>query len=135
MLTSVFRSGEPISRRAGYSLLEILVVLALLGLVATIAGPPVGRWVDQAAQRAALQALDRVLLEQRREAVVSAREIGGMEIEAALRVELGAQWQVQASETVNFSALGYCPGGEMLLQTPNGRTYRRELTRGDCRPR
>lgn len=134
MPISASRTRRGLGRQAGYSLLEILIVLSLLGLAATIAGPSVGRWVDQARHRAALQSLDRVLLEQRREAVVSARSVSAEEITEAVSLRLGEGWSVQATETLGYSALGYCPGAEVVLQDSAGRTYRRVLAQGDCRP-
>lgn len=40
-------------RRDGYTLLELLIALSLLGILLTMALPPVGRWRDQVAVRAA----------------------------------------------------------------------------------
>lgn len=40
-------------RRDGHTLIELLVALALLGILVAMALPPVGRWRDQAAVRAA----------------------------------------------------------------------------------
>lgn len=109
--------------------------MALLALAATIAGPSVGRWVDQARYHAALQSLDRTLLEVRREAVLSSAPVTPDELASAIRSGLGDAWRVEVSPGLGYSALGYCPGGEVIFaHLASQRVERRLLEPGRCEP-
>lgn len=118
-------SNLPLGRRpAGFTLLEILVVLLLLGLVSSVVGPAVWRGIEGAQRRGEL-ADAQAFLQQ----LVARRFMAGQAWvldEAALAAIPGrpgdrAQWLVPAP--IAFAAHGACAGGEVRYRPASAEQY------------
>ena len=93
----------------GYSLLEMLVVLAILGLIAVVAVPPISasidhmRLADDARTLAgALRALHEQALNEQRDIFVTADPQAGNK----LRSSAGGEWSVSGDSSVAFVPAG-----------------------------
>ena len=126
MPTSATFPASPDRRQRGFTLLEMIAVLAIMGLVAGLVGPSMLRGVD-AWKRAA--EIDR-LLDQVRSLPGRARA-GGHDIEISqqalagavppLRVEAG--WQLVVDAPWRVRASGVCEGG--MIEARAGGSVRR----------
>ena len=115
-------------RRQGFTLLEMIVVLAILGLATAWVAPSAVRGIDSWRRQAAQDAL----LDQIRALPGNARARGrSFEIsnaalakaDAPLRVE--GDWKLRVPDTWNVHANGVCEGGDVEIVNPAGaRTIR-----------
>lgn len=107
---------------AGFTLFELLVVLALLGLVAGMTLPAGVRALEAARERAVEREVRLVLAGLPLEAFRS-----GLPLEvpaSALRQRLTAWpqgWLLELDQPLAYSAEGVARGGQVRLQTPQGR--------------
>lgn len=122
----------------GFTLLEIIVVLAIMGLVAAVATPAVVRGIDSWRRQAQADAL----MDQLRGLPSRARATGRpIEVSAAslsgdsppLRVDAG--WTLAVPEAWWVQANGVCQGGRVELHGDDGRVLALEATAPFCDPR
>lgn len=117
----------------GFTLLEILVVLVILGMAAALVAPPLARTVDRVREAGerddVVRALGRLPL--------YARD-GGVALEIAAGDALPAQgeawppgWRVVAATPLRIEANGFCVGGEVQADGPAG-PRRWRLVAPDC---
>ncbi|WP_375284157.1 pilus assembly FimT family protein [Marinicauda pacifica] len=116
----------------GYSLLEILVVLAILAVAATISVPLVGNMVDRYRAHSVATDLQSHLIELRTRAVLEATDLSQASISETLNDALPAGWAIELDEAISFRANGYCPGGPASLTSPAGRVRPLVLEAGRC---
>ena len=115
-------------RRGGFTLLEMIVVLAILGLAAAMVGPSMVRSIDTWRRQAAMD----ILLDQLRALPGNARGSGKpITVSDAtlasptppLRVD--ADWTLHAPEPWSVGANGVCQGGDVTIRNVHGeRTIR-----------
>lgn len=118
--------------QAGFTLVEMLVVMVLLGLVTGLALPSMQRWYDgvqaqadgavlvAAAQAAAFGAGARRQAQRMTQASFEPVPAGAPSLESAgvARMELPAGWTVVSVRPAGFLASGLCePGGADLLSS------------------
>jgi prepilin-type N-terminal cleavage/methylation domain-containing protein len=120
--------------RPGYSLLEVLVVLAILGVTAAIATPNIARMVERRAADSVVQTVSAAMIDLRVRAHVWAEPIGSEAIADHIRSDLPAGWNVEVPEGFAFNSLGYCSGGEIVLVQPNGARRPRQFSEAGCYP-
>jgi general secretion pathway protein G len=106
-------------RQAGFTLLELLVVLALVGLAVGLVAPAAQRGIEAARERSWGQDLVAAL------AALPVRAYGAgqaLEVDAtALRAKLPglpANWQLAVAPPLRYSANGMATGGRVKLQAP-----------------
>ena len=106
-------------RAAGFTLLELLVVMSLLALLAGLVGPAALRTVDNARERsqmaairAALAALPVRAFQQGRPITVDAATL------RKLTSDLPAQWELEAIDAIGYAANGVTTGGVVRLRRP-----------------
>lgn len=113
----------------GYSLLEMMIALAVMALAATLVAPGLLASVDAAARRSLLIEIDGQLRAARASAV---RESRSVSLEAAaLSVPVG--WAIELDAPIVFRPDGACTGGRLRFVRPNGRGMERELAPPRCR--
>lgn len=118
----------PRMREPGFTLLEMIVVLAILGLSAALVGPSMLRGIDTWRRQAAMD----LLLDQLRALPGNARGSGRPIIVSDATLASGtppltidADWTLHAPRSWSVGANGVCQGGEVILRNPWGeRTVR-----------
>lgn len=130
----------PVSGRAGYSLIEILVAMAIMSLAVSIVVPNafdlVVRFQRLTERSAALDAIARC----RMEAVISNQVISlsgrisaSEEPSAETRcLVLPADWRAEFEDPLVFSPAGICRGSKVELTAPNGDVASYQLELGTC---
>lgn len=126
---------EPrITRMRGFSLLEMLVVLVILGMAAALVAPSLGRTLERVT--AAGQRDDLLRRLGQLPAAVRAegrpREWSAGEPIAIDGVAWPDGWRVIASATVAIEASGFCRGGEVQARAGDS-VLRLRLEAPDCR--
>lgn len=130
-------SGPELSKRlasvrVGYSLLEVLIVVALLGLAVSISGPSLGRMVERQQAQQTLRAGAAALSELRIDAFVSGTDRSSAAVKTHLDAALSPGWTSDVPGELAFRRSGYCHGGEIRIFEPDGRAWRMSVTDGDC---
>lgn len=101
----------------GFTLLELLLVLALVGLLTALVAPRLATWVEGARSRAALDAL-RTRLEAERSLAFHERQ--AREVTAAkARSDLPAGWRLELARPLVWEANGMARGGRLRLWNGN----------------
>ena len=115
-------------RHRGFTLLEMIVVLAILGLAAALVGPSMLRGIDAWRRQAAMDGL----LDQLRALPGNARGTGkpitisdATLASAAPPLRIDADWTLRVPEPWSVGANGICRGGEVIVANAFGeRTVR-----------
>ena len=99
--------------RAGYSLMEVLVVLAIFALSASIIMPSTSRMLDQTAAHAVFFEFQRQVSDLRREANRTGEPLRIIdpampELEGDRRIELRAPWRYTLSPALSVAEGGGC---------------------------
>ncbi len=121
--------------RAGYSLLEVLLSVALIALAGAIAAPSFIAALDRRQADLALAALETGMTGLRQKAALRAAplEIGPGNVSAYF-TDLPDGWEVEAEGALSLSAGGLCDGPVRLtLTSPDKRQWHRLPARPDCR--
>lgn len=110
-------------RHGGFTLLEMIVVLAILGLAAALVGPLMVRSIDTWRRKAAMD----ILLDELRALPGNARGSGKpitisdaalASADPPLRVD--ADWTLHAPEPWSVGANGVCQGGKVIIGNAYG---------------
>lgn len=132
MPISVFNlKRRPVSR-AGYSLLEIIVVVAILGLAATLSGPSIGRMIAQQELRQVTRSVQADFSALRVTAFIETKTYSADDIYQSLNTDLPEGWSVRASEDLKIRSSGTCQGGRIDVLGPGNRTWPLNIRSGDC---
>ena len=115
-------------RHGGFTLLEMIVVLAILGLASALVGPSMIRSIDTWRRQAAMD----ILLDQLRALPGNARGTGkpitisdATLASAAPPLRIDADWTLRVPEPWSVGANGICRGGEVIVANAFGeRTVR-----------
>lgn len=133
------RSRRPRRQRGqhGYTLLEMVVVLTILGLVVAMAAPALLRSVDSWRRQAEVDALVEQIRALPARARASGRPIAIDDDalaadDAPLRV--AERWQLRVPTAWTVHANGVCDGGEVWLDG-NGRSLTVAVAAPFCEPR
>ena len=113
----------PRMRHGGFTLLEMIVVLAILGLAAALVGPSMVKSIDTWRRKAAMD----VLLDQLRALPGNARGSGKPIIvsdatlaSATPPLRIDADWTLHAPKPWSVGANGVCQGGEVIVGNAHG---------------
>lgn len=126
----------------GFSLLEILIVLAIMGLMMTLVAPRLvssieavrfARTADLGAQQISQLRAQAIL---RKQPIIFAPSGGAEPDVNALSVtalDLPEGWSV-SGDVMRISATGLCTQGQFRLSNPNGQFANYQFTPPSCRP-
>lgn len=110
-------------RQSGFTLLEMIVVLAILGLASALVGPSMVRSIDSWRRQAAMDGL----LDQLRALPGNARGSGkpitvsdATLASATPPLRIDADWTLHAPEPWTIGANGVCQGGEVVVANAHG---------------
>jgi prepilin-type N-terminal cleavage/methylation domain-containing protein len=117
----------------GFTLLEMLVVLVILGMAAALVAPPLARTVDRVREAGerddVLRGIERLPLRVRDGGV--ALEIAAGATLPAWDTPWPAGWRVAAATPLRIEANGFCVGGDVQAEGPAG-LRRWRLLAPDC---
>lgn len=110
-------------RHGGFTLLEMIVVLAILGLAAALVGPSMVRSIDTWRRQAAMD----LLLDQLRALPGNARKSGKPIVvsdatlaSASPPLRIDADWVLHAPEPWSVASNGVCQGGQVIIRNGYG---------------
>lgn len=118
--------------RAGYSLFEVLVVVAIMGIAATISGPSISRMITAQQAKQVVRGIVTEFGAIRAEAFTQSISYSAEDIEAQLMDATPVGWSVQVSEAANMTASGYCTPGFLSVSSRTGRQWVITISEGDC---
>lgn len=125
----------PARSAAGFTLIEILVTLAILALAASLVGPGLLATLDAASRKSALIALDEELRLARAQAVRLGEPLEATTqepLEGQWRIGLPEGWRLSADPPIRFAADGACAGARVTL-TRNTSRMEVQLAAPRCR--
>ena len=117
----------------GFTLLEMLVVLVILGLVASIVAPPLARTVDRVRESGERDEVKRILgrLPLLARKAGTALDVPAGEVLPSTLAVFPEGWMVVAISGLSVSASGFCRRAEVEARSPNQR-FRWRLNSPDC---
>ena len=125
--------GRALSRtQAGYSLLEVIVVVAILGVATTLSGPSISRMIAGQQARQVVRAVVTEFGATRAEAYIQSQPWDAEALASRLTESAPEGWLVAVDDAVTLSASGYCSPGQITIQGPSGRIWALQVTQGDC---
>ncbi len=132
-------SGRPAHDKrvhGGFTLLEMLVVLALIATVAGIALPNFGRFLDSFSAATKWREVESELADLPYRAFSSGRMIRleNGTVRGHLQ-KLPADWQVTSAGAIVYRDNGWCEGGTLVITNANGMKREYVLTAPRCEAR
>lgn len=118
--------------RAGYSLLEVIVVVAILGIAATVSGPSIGRMISGQQAQQVVRGVATEMGALRAEAFLSSKSLSAEDVQARLDAHIPSDWRIEVDENLHLASSGYCTGGGVVLIAPAGRRWTFDVSEGDC---
>jgi prepilin-type N-terminal cleavage/methylation domain-containing protein len=136
MRTSASCRREP----RGFTLLELMVVMAVVGLMAALVAPNLQRLVgsvDRSARRDGLVA-DIAGLSYRAYSLGESFELSDAGLGRLLHdgnpvLAVPGGWRVTVEQPIQFGFNGLCSGGRLTLRSPDGVVEAMSLRAPDCR--
>jgi len=118
--------------RPGYSLLEVMVVVAILGIAVTLSGPSVSSMIAGQQARQVVRGLVTDVGAIRAEAFIESRSVQSDAIQARLLDKAPDGWRLETSQEVAVSPSGYCTPGRIIVESPGGRRWNLQVSEGAC---
>jgi len=129
-----YGSVRGFAAQAGFSLLEVLIALSILGLAVAIVIPPMSAVYERRQMREAFSSVNAWLTSQR----LSARLSGAGRSHAAgpifnPELELPDGWSVEFLSEWRIHPSGVCGASAVRVSSPRGRIWERVVGPPDCR--
>lgn len=106
----------PRGNAAGFTLLELVVVLTIMGLAAALATPSLLNGIDSWRARDVLDRVQDSIRALPAQARIAGRTVVVGAKDAPAVVELDPEWSLSAVEPWSVRANGYCEGGDVVLR-------------------
>jgi prepilin-type N-terminal cleavage/methylation domain-containing protein len=120
------------SVRAGYSLLEVIVVVAILAIAATVSGPSIGRMITSQQAQNVVRGVATEMGALRAEAFLSSTRFNAQEAQGRLSQSAPSDWLIEVEDSVSIGPGGYCTPGAVVLISPSGRRWALSVSEGTC---
>ena len=145
MPTSLRKPAKALGLEAGFSLLEIIVVLAIMALMLSLVGARMVSTVESNAFIRTSEAAIADILLVRSDAVmsgearafvthsVSEAEMEARDLQSLRRFDVPEDWTVEG-DVIDISPNGVCSGGYISMQNPQGRKAVFQLASPKCQP-
>ena len=124
----------------GFTLIEIVIALAVVGLVTGLVIPIAGRWFPQLGRSAQLESVEEALSALPEKARRSGQTISLGNIESGAKpdesgglIELRTGWGLLVEKPIVYRYDGFCTGGLLRVTFPEGESAYR-LDPPFCRP-
>lgn len=121
-------------RQAGYSLLEVLIAMAILALAIAMSIPSMSALHERHQVRRAFAALNAWMLDRRTDArlagTAAAFVAGPVDLPAG---DMPQGWQAELLEPWQVFPSGACSEGRVRIHSPRDRIWDRVLAAPDCR--
>lgn len=105
-----------VSRPAGFTLLELLVVLALVGLIAGVAAPRAWKWVEGARVRNQAAEVMSALESLPSQAFFAGEaRVIGVDAQSAALLRVPSEWRLDLPSPLRYEANGMTVGGRVRL--------------------
>lgn len=128
--------GERQCAQAGFTLLEMLVVMAIIGLAAATVIPALARVVAAVRHNGEAQDIVDQLGQLAFRAYISGKPIVlSEEVQKSLTpaiVEMPSGWALSIAQPIHFNAMGLCDGGSVAIVAPDGDVTLVRLAIPDC---
>ena len=126
-------SGRALRRaRAGYSLMEVLIVVAILGVAATLSAPSISRMIAGQQARQVVRSLVTEFGAIRADAFIQSQSYDADAISSRLSEHAPDGWRVIVDQGLRLAASGYCTPGRISIEGPDGRNWDLQVAQGDC---
>lgn len=126
-------------RQRGVSLIEILVVLAIIGALVAVTAPSLGGYLDALTFNTKTQSIARDIARMRIRALTERKTLffpqtdeRGEAVYVGLSEPLPEGWAIEGEPVVFFES-GACTGGELSLTGPGFRRARLTFSAPHCR--
>jgi prepilin-type N-terminal cleavage/methylation domain-containing protein len=121
--------------RSGYSLLEVIVVVAILGIAATASGPSIARMIATQQAQQVVRGVATEMGALRAEAFLNSTPLRSQDIQTRLDAHIPSDWRIVVDDTLHIAASGYCSAGGVVIFSSAGRRWAFEVASGDCEVR
>jgi len=133
-MTRIFRHNHRQAHTdSGFSLLEMLVVLAIMSLVLTIVGGGVVKTIEANRFSRTSESLIKKIKHLRLKAILDnhSRQFIWDQPDSLVLLNLPQDWRVKG-DNISISKTGYCSGGSIVITDKTGRFKKIELTKPKC---
>ena len=122
-------------RRAGFTLLEMLVVLALIGVMAGLALPNFTRFLESFTNNSKWNAIEREFADLPYQVFVSGVAFRLDPATASTRITaIPPDWRLEMSAPVLYRENGWCEGGRLAIVSAAGERRDYQLVSPTCSP-
>lgn len=134
MLALHLRERDPGHNDAGYSLMEVLLALAIFALIVSVAGGLGIRALNAQSERTERRQIIQSLEMMKYRSVVEERniQIASFSDWPADTEMPNANWILQATPPLLINMAGQCSETEIVLTSPRERSYRYRVTSDGC---
>lgn len=135
--------SNPNGRDSGFSLIEVMIALAILALAISVALPGLNSGLAAASRQAMLTDVSRQVLEYRLKAFDSGTTSVLSPVEpfavrrqpgsgSSVTLTLPSRWAYRVERPIVFSVDGYCSGGQISLVLDGRQQMVMDLSPGRC---
>ncbi|MBV1774729.1 type II secretion system GspH family protein [Burkholderiaceae bacterium DAT-1] len=129
-------------RYSGFTLIEVLVVLLIMGMMAGVVAPAINRMLDGANARLELQQIIQACKRMPYRVQQSAQYVDWnvsaltlAYVDGSPLIDLPEGWQLLDAKGKGVSPSGFCMGGDLKLKRSDGEIMTIRILKGACEPK